>query len=141
MNRIEFVTFHQSFSYEDFVEGLRPALNDDAEEGDLKYECRPGVFKRICTAAEAALTSGSVAPGEFAIGNRRLFKMSLGDTYRPEQASIYPECIQNGYVLLGYGKALDFTGCKTSSDITEKLKEVDPDIKPNDYNVTRSTIS
>src|SRR5262249_50156407 len=82
-NRIEFVTFHQSFSYEDFVEGLRPVLHDGAEQGAVEYECRPGVFKRVCAAAEAALEPGSTVSTGFEIGNRRLFKMSLGDTNRP----------------------------------------------------------
>jgi 5-methylcytosine-specific restriction protein B len=43
--RIVFTTFHQSFSYEDFVEGLR-ADTDDA--GQLRYSIVDGVFKRIC---------------------------------------------------------------------------------------------
>ncbi len=42
---IVFTTFHQSFSYEDFVEGLR-AETDDA--GQLRYRVVDGVFKRIC---------------------------------------------------------------------------------------------
>ena len=52
--RYESVTFHQSYSYEDFVEGIRPVL-DDAEEGTsntVTYEIRPGIFKRICGRAE-----------------------------------------------------------------------------------------
>lgn len=56
-NRIEFVVFHQSFSYEDFVEGLRPVINGEGEIADAQYECRPGVFKRICTAAETPFTA------------------------------------------------------------------------------------
>ena len=42
--RIEFVTFHQSFSYEDFVEGLRAS----ADGGGISYGVEAGVFKRIC---------------------------------------------------------------------------------------------
>ena len=43
--RIAMVTFHQSFSYEDFVEGLRA---DTDEEGSIHYRVRDGVFKRLC---------------------------------------------------------------------------------------------
>ena len=46
--QIKFVTFHQSFSYEDFVEGIR-AETDDAEQ--LRYKVQPGVFKEICNIA------------------------------------------------------------------------------------------
>ncbi|HUA37926.1 MAG TPA: AAA family ATPase [Candidatus Sulfopaludibacter sp.] len=46
---LEFVTFHQSFSYEDFVEGLRPV--SDAE-GNIHYEVKDGVFKRMCRRAQ-----------------------------------------------------------------------------------------
>lgn len=46
--QIEMVTFHQNYSYEDFVEGIRPSL---AEEGGLDYELRPGVFRKIVKAA------------------------------------------------------------------------------------------
>ena len=42
--RIEFVTFHQSYSYEEFVEGIKP----DLENSDLKYIREDGIFKRIC---------------------------------------------------------------------------------------------
>ncbi|OAL81738.1 hypothetical protein AY606_02280 [Acinetobacter sp. SFB] len=45
---IKFVTFHQSFSYEDFVEGIR-AETDDI--GKLTYDVQSGVFKEICKRA------------------------------------------------------------------------------------------
>ncbi|WP_087547658.1 McrB family protein [Acinetobacter sp. WCHA39] len=43
--QIKFVTFHQSFSYEDFVEGIRAETND---QGNLRYEVKSGIFKEIC---------------------------------------------------------------------------------------------
>jgi len=46
--RIKFVTFHQSFSYEDFVEGIRAETD---EQGNLTYKVKSGVFKDICEKA------------------------------------------------------------------------------------------
>ena len=50
--QIEFVTFHQSYGYEEFVEGLRPVLDED-EGDDVRYELHNGVFKRIALRAAA----------------------------------------------------------------------------------------
>ncbi len=49
---LEFVTFHQSYGYEDFVEGIRPVLDDAS--GQLRYELHHGVFKRLALRAAAA---------------------------------------------------------------------------------------
>jgi len=57
INRYEFVTFHQSYSYEEFIEGIRPVLKDEAQkdsiegQNELEYELVDGVFKRICNKA------------------------------------------------------------------------------------------
>jgi len=49
LKRYEFVTFHQSYSYEDFIEGIRP---QPAVGGQgIIYEVKPGVFKRLCERA------------------------------------------------------------------------------------------
>ena len=49
-NHFVFVTFHQSFSYEDFVEGIKPVMEEDGD-GELRYQIEPGVFKTICDTA------------------------------------------------------------------------------------------
>lgn len=46
--QIAFSTFHQSMDYEDFVEGLRPKV----ENRQIIYEIKKGIFKTICEAAE-----------------------------------------------------------------------------------------
>ena len=48
--RIEFVTFHQNYAYEDFIEGIRPRLNRD----ELTYELHDGVFKQISSRASSS---------------------------------------------------------------------------------------
>jgi hypothetical protein len=56
--RYRFVTFHQSYGYEEFIEGLRPVLATDseAEADSVAYEMRAGVFKELCR--EARLSPG-----------------------------------------------------------------------------------
>lgn len=50
--RIEFVTFHQSYGYEEFVEGIRPVLDEQAN-AEVHYELHKGVFKSIALRAAA----------------------------------------------------------------------------------------
>ena len=59
---VDFVTFHQSFAYEEFVEGLKPSVNED---GDVVYEVKPGVFRKACTRATAAWERNKQNPPKF----------------------------------------------------------------------------
>ncbi|WP_257935864.1 type IV methyl-directed restriction system, component McrB [Campylobacter lari] len=49
--QIVFTTFHQSYGYEEFIEGIKPILNDDDNIQELKYEIKDGVFKELCKKA------------------------------------------------------------------------------------------
>jgi hypothetical protein len=49
-SQFSFITFHQSFSYEDFVEGIRPELNR-SDESIIEYRIKDGIFKEICKKA------------------------------------------------------------------------------------------
>lgn len=97
--RIEFVTFHQSFSYEDFVEGLRPTQT--SEDGGAGFELKPepGVFRRIARRAETSTGPGDI---EFSIGGRQVFKMSIGEAANPEDAHLFEQAITGAYALLGF---------------------------------------
>ena len=53
VQRYSFVTFHQSYGYEEFVEGLRPVLDNDAEPGSIQYVIQSGVFKNLCRRARS----------------------------------------------------------------------------------------
>ncbi len=53
INRYKFITFHQNYGYEDFIEGLKAK----SEDGDISYEIEDGIFKQIC--ADAANDTNS----------------------------------------------------------------------------------
>lgn len=51
--RFKTVTFHQSYSYEDFIEGIKPVLETEgAESSEIGYQIEAGIFKRICLEAK-----------------------------------------------------------------------------------------
>ena len=49
----KFLTFHQSYSYEEFVEGIKPQIRTDEECSSVSYEYNKGVFKEICQQANS----------------------------------------------------------------------------------------
>jgi hypothetical protein len=56
IRRYDFATFHQSYSYEDFVEGIQPSLEEDGDTdtgsaSSVTYVIRPGIFRQICERA------------------------------------------------------------------------------------------
>ncbi|HAT2246972.1 TPA: AAA domain-containing protein [Aeromonas hydrophila] len=131
--RIDFVTFHQSFSYEDFVEGIR--AETDEESGQLRYEVVDGVFKRLCEAAAAKVTR-SADHGAMTLEGRRVWKMSLGNT-QGDDAHIFDDCIDQGLIRLGYGGSHDYSQCKSRADVQHVLEQSVGKIdNPNDYAVT-----
>jgi 5-methylcytosine-specific restriction protein B len=60
----EFVTFHQSFAYEEFVEGLKPL---PPKEGgtQIRYEVVPGLFRKVCAKAEEAWRANADAATKY----------------------------------------------------------------------------
>jgi hypothetical protein len=54
IKRYVFTTFHQAFTYEDFIEGIKPVM-DEGESDNLDYKIIDGVFKRIARRAEQDL--------------------------------------------------------------------------------------
>ena len=67
--RIAFTTFHQSYGYEEFVEGIKPAVlsEDDLDEvrSDIQYRIEPGIFKKFCEKAEQTFSTSSKRSGNY----------------------------------------------------------------------------
>ncbi len=102
LGQIAFTTFHQSTSYEDFVEGIKPQVTEDG----ISYDVEPGIFKQICQQAKRieVKTEASVDWDKCSY-----FKMSLGGKNRSET---HQWCLENDVIALGYGGQNDLTSYK-----------------------------
>ena len=93
--RIEFVTFHPSYSYEEFVEGFR---YDVEKTIPTLHE---GVFQRLVNRALSPRQSPNLADGA------RIWKVSLGGSSDPH---IFERCIANDEIAIGWLGDRDLTG-------------------------------
>lgn len=124
--QIAFCTFHQSFSYEDFVEGIKPKTT---ESKSVFYHTEPGVFKRICQLADSynstvkVKTQGILSWNEEQFNKASFYKLSLGEANNPDDREIYEYCRDNGYIAIGFGQENDFSGL-SESDIKEKCEDL-----------------
>jgi predicted Mrr-cat superfamily restriction endonuclease len=91
--RIVFTTFHQSMSYEDFVEGIKPEVTE-AEQ--VTYSIKPGIFKILCNKARTVKARTVKVDWE----NVNYYKMSLGGKNNP---NTHEWCLNNNVVALGWG--------------------------------------
>ena len=91
--RVVFTTFHQSMDYEDFVEGLKPFVD---ENKNVYYDVVDGIFKSICKeAAKPIIRNNSIDINPDAV----IWKVSLGGTYDNE---VRTECLKNGHIRIGW---------------------------------------
>ncbi|PGS67694.1 hypothetical protein COD07_19215 [Bacillus thuringiensis] len=104
--QIQFCTFHQSYSYEDFVEGLR-------SDEDGKFVATNGIFLDICESAR--LVKEQEKRFKFDPTAINFFKMSLGDSTAGTE--IFEYCIDKKVLALGYGGNVDYSNCNDSASI------------------------
>ena len=98
--RIEFTTFHQSFGYEDFMEGIRPVFAEDREEnsGDVSYEIADGVFKKFCATAQPPAVDPNQNPYGFS-ESPTIWKVSLAST---GDNPVRAYCMKHGCIRIGW---------------------------------------
>lgn len=132
--QISFCTFHQSFSYEDFIEGIKPVVEKQEEsmegEASLKYDIEAGIFKKMAERAryfasgEAQEDKQRISLTEEDFTSAQFYKISLGNISIPEDQAIYDYCIENNLISVGFMDAWDITGKSESElyDLASKSK-------------------
>ena len=114
--RVEFVTFHQSYGYEEFVEGLRPEARGDG--GGFRLRVRDGVLKRIAKRARRI--------PEIDVEGRQFYKVSLG----PIHGQIFSECMEDGCVRFDWLNEQDWSDPRYGKEdfLFASAKGLDPDV-------------
>ena len=114
--RLMFTTFHQSLDYEDWIEGLRPVVN---EASQVTYEIENGVFKRLCEAAERSKLEGN----QYGISSKSdVWKVSLK---RTGDNDVRKDCMEKDYIRIGWDEyGTDISDETDGSSRNDKGKKI-----------------
>ncbi|MEJ6949409.1 AAA family ATPase [Natronospora cellulosivora (SeqCode)] len=122
--RVKFVTFHQAYSYEEFIEGIRPQLESDEsnknDSSEISYIIQDGIIKQLANSASMQYIKQSEVQNsgiEMLSEASRIWKVSLG---RKDERNIYKDCKDNKEIAIGWLKERSLEG-KTHDDIYNLL--------------------
>ncbi|MEZ9240172.1 hypothetical protein AB4116_11425, partial [Vibrio splendidus] len=115
--RIRFVTFHQSYGYEEFVEGLKAKTTEDKS---IEYVVENGVFKAIVEDAK----SSDLRKAFEVNADATIWKISIDGT---GQSVVSNYCLANGLAAIGWGEAGDLLS--EDLDNNEYYQKLGPQVK------------
>lgn len=117
--RIAFTTFHQSYGYEEFIEGIKPNLDDN--DNTLSYTIEDGIFKKFCqNAQKLKVDKNSILTKD----NPKIWGLYLGGVGNTE---LKKECFNNDVIRLGWYKVKDEN--LDQADITSQGKKMITDFQ------------
>ena len=134
--KIAFTTFHQSYGYEEFIEGIKPKMNSGSK--DIEYTIKDGVFKVFCNRAEqkkAEAADVQVRDGA------HVWNVILGGNEHPE---LKQKCFYEGTIRIGWDKRPEVIDEKTEN-LNDKERRIllnfQDKMEIGDIVVARSTAS
>lgn len=100
--RIAFTTFHQSYGYEEFIEGIKPVLDENSD--NVGYTIEDGVFKAFCKSAEL--------PEEIDVNHAaKIWKVTLKSGDRVDQGNdLKSKCFKTGKIRFNWKTREEETG-------------------------------
>lgn len=117
--RVAFTTFHQSYGYEEFIEGIKPKISQEgsSDTGEIKYEYSDGIFKKFCKAAgDVKIQATSIEIGE----KPKVWNILLDGTGESE---LKKRCFDEGYIKIGW-KQEDEIITEQSLNLTDKARRI-----------------
>ena len=119
-NQIVFTTFHQSLSYEDFIEGIKPETSD----GNVTYEVKDGIFKSLCQNANPKNTVSFENAYEKL--QQKLAENEIIELKTPTDKTFSIALNKNGNLSLRTGSKREKQGVLTKEKLLQQLngKEV-----------------
>jgi len=98
--QIEFVTFHQSYGYEEFVEGIKAKTNEETK--NIEYKIEAGIFKQLCKKAQEKKFSIS---SSVISSKATVWKISLGGS--GDSHDVKQKCFKDNEIRIGWVKVFD----------------------------------
>lgn len=89
--RISFTTFHQSYGYEEFIEGIKPII--DENKHDIGYTIEPGVFKKFCDNAKSITRTSTGIESTVIEENTEPYVFIIDEINRGNISKIFGELI------------------------------------------------
>lgn len=96
--QIVFTTFHQSYGYEEFVEGIKPKV----DKKELEYKVQSGIFKKICEKALNKEIKNKLKELEINNKTNSVWKISLGEKIRKDTEFLQKYCFKNNQIRIGW---------------------------------------
>ncbi len=119
--QIAFTTFHQSYGYEEFIEGIRPVI--DSDKSDISYTIEPGIFKKFCDDTSPSIDAPDIEINKDAT---TWYIKIYPDKKTAEE--ILNFCIEEGTIRMNWSK--EEVDAKEEHDFLHWYKY---DIEPGDY--------
>lgn len=114
--RVEFTTFHQSYGYEEFIEGIKPIV--DNEKKDIGYTIEPGVFKRFCSnARKKTVIAKDDTPD---VNDARVWCILLD---RTGVSDLKTRCFEEGTIRIGWHESPEIITEETEG-LNDKVRRI-----------------
>jgi SpoVK/Ycf46/Vps4 family AAA+-type ATPase len=143
-NVLAMTSFHQSYAYEDFIEGIKPIMegesSNDRVSGTIQYQIVDGIFKQLCTDARSFNQNGFSSNKNYFIDfklleNKSFHKISLGNTLEESGNTIYDYCKLNNCIAIGWGEDVNYSGVSNRKEIQERYTEAGYQTMQRDFNI------
>lgn len=134
--RVAFITFHQSYGYEEFIEGIKPKM--DSGSNDIEYTIKDGVFKSFCDRACQKKAETDVIKTK---DGARVWNVILGGSDSP---GLKQKCFDEGTIRIGWHMAPEII-TEDTENLNDKEKRIllnfQDEMEIGDVVVVRSTAS